>query len=71
MSLPKAKTTKRVKKVPWERFLKVERQAKGALWLASEHDPDLEKRIVILERQMQRLGAPRYREVKKGASKRG
>ena len=37
-----------------------------ALMLASNHDPDLESRISILERQMQRLGAPQYRTIYAG-----
>jgi hypothetical protein len=45
-------------------FKKVQKTAAEALRLASKHDPDLEERIVILERQMKRLGAPQYRRVK-------
>ena len=37
-----------------------------ALMLASTHDPDLEMRIDVLERQMERIGAPQYRLIKKG-----
>jgi len=43
---------------------KVAAFAWDAMQLASSHDPDLEDRIVILERQMERLGAPQYRKVK-------
>jgi hypothetical protein len=35
-----------------------------AMQLASKHDPDLLARIEIIERQLQRLGAPQYRRVK-------
>lgn len=37
-----------------------------AMELASTHDPDHERRLEILERQMERIGAPQYRLVKKG-----
>lgn len=40
-----------------------------AMQLVSTHDPDLEQRIAVLERQMQRLGAPQYRVVRKGKTK--
>lgn len=36
----------------------------NAMQLASTHDPDLEQRIGILERQMERLGVPQYRRVR-------
>ena len=46
-----------------------------ALTLASTHDPDhakklreLESRIEVLERQMERIGAPQYRTIYKGKS---
>ena len=46
------------------------KRLKGFAWdamqLASTHDPDLLLRIEVLERQMQRLGAPQYRAVRKG-----
>lgn len=45
-------------------FKKLQKTANEALRLASKHDPDLERRIVILERQMERLDAPQYRRVK-------
>lgn len=45
----------------------------AALELAMKHDPDhaeqlrdLELRVGILERQMERLGAPQYRVISKG-----
>lgn len=37
-----------------------------AMHMASTHDPDLLSRIEVLERQMERLGAPQYRILKKG-----
>ena len=40
--------------------------AYDAMQLASSHDPDLLLRIEVLERQMERLGAPQYRTIKKG-----
>jgi hypothetical protein len=42
------------------------RQVKDALELASNHDPDHELRLAIIERQLQRLGAPQYRTIRKG-----
>jgi hypothetical protein len=38
------------------------RLVKDALRMASSHDPEHEKRLEILERQMVRLGAPQYRK---------
>ena len=43
---------------------KIAALAWDAMQLASTHDPDLEERIIILERQVKRLGAPQYRKVK-------
>lgn len=40
-----------------------------AMQLASTHDPDLETRISILERQVERIGAPKYRVISKGKPK--
>ena len=37
-----------------------------AMQLASTHDPDLQARIAILERQTEILGAPQFRTVYKG-----
>ena len=37
--------TTKVKHVSWDRFLKVEKQAKDALNMVSVHDPDLVKAI--------------------------
>jgi hypothetical protein len=37
-----------------------------AMKLASHHDPDLVERIDIIERQLERLGAPQYRVLRKG-----
>lgn len=54
----------KTKTVDFQRFLDAEKNAKEALRLASKHDPDLELRISVLERQMKRLGAPQYRKVK-------
>ncbi len=61
----------KTKTVAWERFLKLERDVKDALKLASSHDPDFVKlfksidmRLNVLERQMERLGALKYRRVK-------
>lgn len=66
----------KVKTVAWERFEKVERDAKEALRLASHHDPDHERRfkelynrIAVIDRQLQRLCAPEYRVVRKGKKK--
>jgi hypothetical protein len=86
----------KTKTVDWQRFLDTEKRSKEALRLASKHDPDLEKRIVvcercetrlinhmnreigvagkiplhqrldIIERQLERLGAPQYRTARKG-----
>lgn len=76
----------KTKIVAWDRFLKVERQAREAMRLASRHDPDFEKRLDrltnhvnreigvaqklslhdrldIIERQLERLGAPKYRKL--------
>jgi hypothetical protein len=54
-------------------FKKVERTARQALLLASNHDPDHEQqlkslrlRLDIVERQLQRMCAPQYRVVLKG-----
>lgn len=53
--------------------LEVKRCVWDALMLASSHDPDHAKelrdlriRIEVLERQMERIGAPQYRLVRKG-----
>lgn len=53
-----------LKPITRKEFNKLNQIAKDALRLASKHDPDLEKRIVVLERQMERLGALQYRKVK-------
>jgi hypothetical protein len=45
-------------------YNKLYQLAKDALRLASTHDPDHELRISILERQVERLGAPIYRVIK-------
>jgi hypothetical protein len=58
------------KKSPRARFIesvdlkKLAGYAWDAMQLASTHDPDLEWRITVLERQTERLGAPQYRKVK-------
>jgi len=55
-----------IKPVTRKEFQKLLRIATEALRLASKHDPDLERRISVLERQVERLGAPQYRLVRKG-----
>jgi len=40
-----------------------------AMILASTHDPDHDIRLSILERQMERFGAPQYRVLRKGKMK--
>ena len=45
----------------YKRLQKLERQVRDALDLASSHDPDITDRINMLERQVERLGAPAYR----------
>ena len=52
--------------VPWDRFLKVERQAEHTLRVAREHDLDLDLRLSVVERRLDKLGAPQYRTVRKG-----
>lgn len=47
-------------------FNKLRQQVRDALDQASSHDPEHHERLVVLERQMQRLGAPEYRRVRKG-----
>lgn len=37
-----------------------------AMMLASSRDPEHEQRLAIIERQLQRLGAPQYRVISKG-----
>lgn len=67
------------KLTPRAAFIKnatLERLAKhswGAMTLASRHDPDLLKligdlqsRVDVIERQLERIGAPQYRLVRKG-----
>jgi hypothetical protein len=56
-------------------FKKLEKIAKEALRLASSHDPDhaqdlksLRLRLDIVDRQLQRMCAPQYRVVRKGAA---
>jgi len=52
-----------IKRAEWNKLV---RYSKDCMRLASTHDPDLLKRIEVLERQMQRIGAPQYRLVSKG-----
>ena len=47
-------------------FNELTKIAKDALSLASRHDPDHEHRLEIIERQLERLYAPQYRELSKG-----
>ena len=49
------------KPITRKEFQKLTRIAMDALRLASNHDPDHETRLDVLERQMQRIGAPQYR----------
>lgn len=65
------------KPITRKEFNNLSRQVRDALKLASTHDPDLVKqikalskiiaaqfdRIVVMERQLERLGAPQYRRV--------
>jgi hypothetical protein len=51
------------KPITRKEFAKVTRRANAALKLASTHDPDLLSRIEVLERQMERIGAPQYRKI--------
>ena len=37
-----------------------------AIMLASSHDPEHEDRLDVIERQLERIGAPQYRRVRKG-----
>lgn len=60
----KKKTLTRIVPCTRTEFKKVQKDSTEALRLASKHDPDLELRIAILERQMKRLGAPQYRRVR-------
>lgn len=57
-------------------FLQLKAYAWDAMQLASTHDPDHDRclkyllhRVSILERQMERIGAPQYRTVYKGKPK--
>jgi len=45
----------------WNKLVK---QVKEALRLASVHDPEHETRLGVIERQMERIGAPQYRRVR-------
>jgi hypothetical protein len=62
--------SKFIKEVNFERLAGF---AWDAMVLASTHDPEHEKdlfelrsRIEVLERQMERIGAPQYRTIRKG-----
>jgi len=47
-------------------YHKLVKKVAAALALASVHDPEHENRLSVLERQMERIGAPQYRIVRKG-----
>lgn len=53
-----------IKPIRRKEFQRVERIAIDALRMASTHDPDLLQRIIVMERQLRRLGAPQYRKAK-------
>lgn len=55
-----------VKPITRKEFNKLSRLALDCMKLASTHDPDHERRLDVIERQLQRLGAPQYRMVKRG-----
>ena len=52
-----------IKPVTRKEYEEVLRIAQDALRMASVHDPEHERRLGILERQVTRLGAPEYRTV--------
>lgn len=53
-----------IKPITRKEYNLVLRMAKDALRMASTHDPEHEQRLAVLERQMERIGAPQYRKVK-------
>lgn len=55
-----------MKVVTQKEWNETQSRLKEALRLASSHDPDLLRRIEVLERQVSRLGAPQYRLLRKG-----
>lgn len=59
-----SKLSPRAKFIKTASLEKVAAYAWDAMQLASSHDPDHEKRLAILERQVERLGAPQYRTVR-------
>jgi hypothetical protein len=54
------------KPITREEFARHERMIREALRLSSTHDPDIMNRLAILERQVERLGAPQYRVIRNG-----
>jgi phosphate uptake regulator len=55
-----------IKPITRAEYNKLLHMVKDALTLASTHDPEHEQRLYILERQVERLGAPQYRVVEAG-----
>lgn len=53
-------------------FDRLKRDVRDALYLSSTHDPDHDLRLSIVERRLDRLGAPQYRSPhqRKGRAKR-
>lgn len=67
------KLTPRAEFVKHACLKRVRQRAWDAMEMASTHDPDhakelveLRSRVEVLERQMERIGAPRYRTICKG-----
>ena len=67
------KLTPRAEFVKHASLARVRRRAWDAMAMASSHDPDhakelleLRSRIEVLEREMERIGAPLYRTIRKG-----